>query len=343
MLDLRKKQKEAREAFVENAVRQMQRTSLAQDGSQSHETNRQMETSRMNLDSNRSTPDLIKESSSHYHSISSQSALVGKQTVKESGPTQGEPGEKKPAANSKDSKLLNELSMKQIDSMSRTRVKSSMMSTKTDAKVSRPSLNELKLTQQQQKVSVSAKASNAMQSSSKQPSAMQSNTKQSNTMQPNTKQSNTMQSNTKQSSTMQSNTMQQVAKVGNALLPSSHTSNTLSEKQQINEPTKSDYWIIPRPGDSTAICTSIDSVVGYNPSTHLPSTTKVPYTTHPNQGGLVMQPPVTQYPVTHLPVTCGTQSSMSVLAANECAPSTSLATGQNAHVGDRWYPGNASK
>ena len=288
MHEFRRKQREARENFVENVLRQMQKTG-AHDGNQPHEMSRQAEANRANQDGSRSTPDLIRDP---YHHINSSQPVTGKHVAKDqSGPIQGEQGEKKPAANSKDSKLLNELSMKQIDSMSRTRTKCAMMNTKTDAKVPRPSLNQLKLTQQQQMVSGNA-----------------------------------------------SNPLQQNAKAGSSLMNNSHPSNSLVEVKQISEPTKSDYWM-GRPGDPVPICTSIDSVVGYHLSNLPPSAAKVPYTTHPSQGGHVMQPPVTQYPVTHLPVTCGTQSSMSVVAGHESAPSTSFASGHN----DPWYSSNSLK
>ena len=304
MCDLRRKQKEARENFVENILRQRHKTIVVHDLSHSHEGSRQVEANRMNHDANRhnhsssrSTPDLIKEP---YHHSSASPSVAGKLITRDVGPHQGEQGEKKTTANSKDSKLLNELTMKQIDSMSRTRAKSSMMSTKTDVKVPRPSLNQLKLTQQQQMVSAKA------------------------------------------SSTVTQNTVQQNAKTGNSLMGNVHPPNTLSDKKQVREPSKSDFWT-SIPAESTAICTSIDSVVGYNLSNQLPTTTKVPYTTIPNHGGPVMQPPVTQYPVTHLPVTCGTQSSMSVVAGQESSSSTSFAAGQNAPINDQWYAGNTLK
>ena len=304
LCDFRRKQKEARENFLENVLRQRHKTIVVHDLSHSHEGSRHVEANRTNHDANRhnhsssrSTPDLIKEP---YHQSSASPAVTGKPITKDTGSHQSEHGEKKATANSKDSKLLNELTMKQIDSMSRTRAKSSMLNTKTDVKVPRPSLNQLKLTQQQQMVS--GKVSN----------------------------------------TMTQNTVQQNAKAGNGLMGNAHPPNTLSDKKQVREPSKSDFWT-SMPADSTAICTSIDSVVSYKPSNQLPTTTKIPYTTIPSQGGSVMQPPVTQYPVTHLPVTCGTQSSMSVVAGQESVSSTSFAAGQNAPVNDQWCTGNTLK
>ena len=61
--------------------------------------------------------------------------------------------------------------------------------------------------------------------------------------------------------------------------------------KQVNEPNKAEQWMI-RQQETNAVCTSIDSVAGYNLSNQLPST--APYTTHPTQGAPVMQPPVTQ-------------------------------------------------
>lgn len=259
----------------------MHRTTVANDSNQSHETSRlAVDANRQNNDSNRSTPDLIKESAQY----AGTSQSVAKQALCEVG----DQGEKKAAATrtSKDTKL-NELTMKQIETMSRTRVKSTMMNTKTDAKVSRPSLNQLKLSQQQ----------------------------------------------------MAYASVNQQVTAGTSMIGSnSYPQNTLSEKMQANEPGKTEQWMMRQP-DSTTVCTSIDS--GYILASKIPATTVTPYTTHPNQVSSVTHPG--QYTATHLPVTCGTQSSMSVMAAHESGPSTSFATGQTVNMNDPWYTGSSMK
>lgn len=282
MYELRKKQKEERENFVEKALRQVQKTTVVSDSNQSYEMGRIVsDANRHSHDSNRSTPDLIRESSQHV-SAPQMGFKAGLHEI-----NQGEPGEKKPTLSSKNLKL-NELTMKQIYSMSRTRVKSTMMNTKTDAKVSRPSLNQLKLTQQQQMAYASTNK----------------------------------------------------PKAGGSVMSNQHQSNSHSDMKQVTEPAKTEYWVIRKP-DTNAVCTSLDTAVGYNLANMQSSTAAAPYTTHSNQGTPVTH--VTQYPTTHLPVTCSTQSSMSVIAVHEPGPSTSYASGQGSSMSDPWYKNNTMK
>lgn len=143
--DMQKRQKEETDQFLEKAIRQCQKAVALQENNQPQE-------GKATLSENSKEP----QSSSHQHLVSRQLSNENAQM-----------GNLMKSAKISDDKKLNELTLKQLDSMSRpNRSKNSMnmkmIQPKNDPRAARPSLNQLKqLNQQQQMVTPIFKENNS--------------------------------------------------------------------------------------------------------------------------------------------------------------------------------------
>ncbi|XP_065067091.1 serine/threonine-protein kinase Wnk-like [Rhopilema esculentum] len=290
MQELRRRQREERDSFLEKAVRQLQKTNIAGETPHSlsaYDISRHTYDLSKGAESSRSTPDLIKES--QFSNSTGSGPVTAKQSSLES--SQGDQIEKRPSKISGDSKL-NELTMRQIDSMAWTRTKSTMMNTKTDAKGARPSLNQLKLNQQQQMAMVSAG--------------------------------------------------QQGQKSSTGLVNSNYPANSMTEANQMQQK--------KRQQDTNSSSGQKEPKTGYTSASQQPVTSSVVPYTHSNQNSAPQltgsQGSVAQNPVTHLPVTCGTQSLMSVATGHESSSTmttSGFASSQNSNKIDQWYKSSNMK
>ena len=322
---------------MRNAIRHIQKTSAAQEVSQSQ-------------DSNRSTPDLVRDS---------QVAATGQPVVRQSSSdreqTQADHSEKKPTSKLSDDAKLNELTMRQLDSMSRTTKAKSTLQTKADTRVSRPTLNQLKLTQQQQMAMPLSKQPNAKGGSMNSNYAQQNSTTENTQAHPSSDTSKSEHwrmrhpDGSTSAGSMDSKkgytTSNQVPVTCGTIGSYTHTNPKAGSQHPVSQVPVTQHPVA-QVASSQVAATQYQAAqvpVTKVPVTHYQAAqvpvTQVPVTHFPGS-----QVPVTQVPVNNFPVTCSAQSLKSVAAGHEPISSTPafIAT-NNTNMNDHWYRNNTSK
>lgn len=333
--EIQRRQKEEKEYFLRNAIRHIQKTNAAQEVSQSQ-------------DSNRSTPDLVRD-----WQVANTGQPVARQSSCDREPTQADQPEKKSSSRLSDDAKLNELTMRQLDSMSRATKAKSTLQTKADTRVSRPTLNQLKLTQQQQMAIPLSKQPNAKGGSMNSNYAQQNSTTE-----------NTQALPPNDTSKSEHWRMRQPDGSTSAGSMDSKKGYTTSSQVPVTCATIGSYTHtkavsqVPVTHHPAAQVPAAQVPVTQVPVTHYQAA-QIPVTKVPVTHYQAAQVPVTQVPVTHFagthvpvtqvpvnnfPVTCSAQSLKSVAAGHEPISSTPafIAT-NNTNKNDPWYRNNSSK
>ena len=291
-------------------------------------------------DSNRSTPDLVRDS---------QVAATGQPVVRQSSndrePTQADHSEKKSTSKLSDDAKLNELTMRQLDSMSRTTKAKSTLQTKADTRVSRPTLNQLKLTQQQQMAMPLSKQSNVKGGSMNSNYAQQNSTIENTQAHPSNDTSKSKHWRLRHSDGSTSAGSMDSKKGYTTSNQVPVTCGTIGSYTHTNPKAVSQHPVsqVPVTQHPAAQVASSQVPVTKVPVTHYQAAqvpvTQVPVTHFPGS-----QVPVTQVPVNNFPVTCSAQSLKSVAAGHEPISSTpAFITTNNTNMNDHWYRNNSSK